>query len=73
MNNHDSPLRCGVLRWVRADPTLTFFERKAFAAMVNIDISDGGIIADCSGLFASKNTLNPNEQTPTPILKLIDL
>ncbi|KQV11480.1 hypothetical protein ASC74_09045 [Pseudomonas sp. Root329] len=54
MDNHDSPLRCGVLRWVKADPTLTVFERKAFAAMVNIDISDGGIIAGCSGPFASK-------------------
>jgi hypothetical protein len=45
MDNHDSPLRYGVLRWVRADPTLTVFTRKAFVAMVNIDISDGEVFA----------------------------
>ena len=48
------PSDAGFLRWVRLDPTLTVFERKAFAAMVNIDISDGRFWGVLEGPFASK-------------------
>jgi hypothetical protein len=45
MDQHDSSLQYGVSCRVEFDPTLTGIERKAFAAMVNIDASDGGIFA----------------------------
>ena len=53
-DRHEVPLRFGVSCWLGIDPTLTAFKRKAIAAMVNIDASDGAICAVCSGPIASR-------------------
>jgi hypothetical protein len=42
MDQHDLALRCGVSTGMRLILHLMFFLRKAFAAMVNIDVNDGG-------------------------------
>ncbi|KPG95555.1 hypothetical protein AEQ67_20215 [Pseudomonas sp. RIT-PI-q] len=48
------PSAVGFFCGVEIDPTLTVIERKAFAAMVNIDGSDGGFCGVLEGLIAGK-------------------